>query len=114
MNVNHKIINYVFPEKICLECDNSLVEKSLIFNKKMEIELCDYHKTIKNFSNQLKQTRVIDQELEYLFSDNSNSFHNTLKIKDEVFKEIVTTILHKNQIYKYHFCCDGNGVMYYQ
>jgi hypothetical protein len=114
-NIKHKIINYTFPEKLCLKCNNSLIEKSFIFEKikKIKIDLCDYHKTFRDFSKYVEETFIPNLQVENIFSDNSHSFHNIYKIKKDIFKDIVRKILHKNLINKYHFCCDGNGVMYY-
>ena len=115
-NINNKVLNYAFPKTICRKCDNSLIEKSYIFNsiKKIKIELCDYHNTIEKFSELVKYTLIKNPKPENLFSDNSQSFHNIFKIEKETFKIIIKKILEEYQIYKYHFCCDGNGVMYYQ
>ena len=68
----------------------------------------------KTFSEYVNATLVINPEPENLFSDNGQIFHNELNIDINFFEEIVSETLKINGINRYHFCCNGNGVMYYQ
>lgn len=115
-NIMNKVLNYSFPKKICMECNESLVDKSLIFKniKKYVIQLCDYHIIKKSFIEYVDSTLILNPEPENLFSDNGNNFHNHLEIDKQLFYELVLEILNKRGINKYHFCCDGKGIMYYQ
>lgn len=117
MNVNiiNLIIEFSFPETICLECDNSFLDKSLFFNKniKNKIKLCDYHNMKKLFSEHVKRctsSSILKNDFLY---DNNFSFHNNTGISKEIFKKIIIDILKENNINNYHFCCNGGGVMYY-
>lgn len=115
-NILLSISNYVFPDTVCLECDNYNLETIFIFNKikKIKIELCEYHLFKKIFTEHVSNNFIIKPQQEHLFSGNSVSFHNNTNINKEKFKEIVEEILQSFSISKYHFCCSGNGVMYYQ
>ena len=106
-NIICTIMDYIFSETICVECDNSLVDKLLIFRniKNIQVKLCDYHNIKKLFLDHVSNPENID-------SDNSFSFHNNSSISKEVFRELVIEILNKNGINRFFFCCSGGGVMY--
>ena len=105
-------MDYIFSETICVECDNSLVDKLLIFRniKNIQVKLCDYHNIKKLFLDHVNKHYVSNPE--NIYSDNSFSFHNNSSISKEVFRELVIEILNKNGINRFHFCCSGSGVMY--
>lgn len=118
MNINiiYLIIDFSFPKTICVECDNSLLDKSLFFKniKNIQVKLCDYHNIEKLFSEHVTKNLLIDSKPENLFSDNSFSFHINSTVNKKIFEKIALKILKKNGINRYHFCCNGNGIMYYQ
>ena len=115
-NILYSISTYLLPDNICQDCNKSNLEKSTIFKKirKFKCKLCDYHNTKKNFSDYVASNYEVYTEPENLFSDRSVSYHNNSNLTKEDFKEIVLEILQEYKINKYHFCCQGQGIMYYQ
>ena len=80
-NILRSITSYVFPDTICLECDSYNLETVFIFNKikKIKIALCEHHELKKTFIDHVSNNFIIKPQIENLFSDNSQSFHNIFR-----------------------------------